>query len=159
MNGTRTPLASTNAVPVPRHHLSARGAAHPGRPVLPRDERPLASGRAGREQAAASTDGHRLVTLGDHSLRVWDRSHWKLLEEIPETASVWKVAFLDRGKTLLVQTELGLRMYRVADGAELLDLRGVHPVRAMAISPVGSRIATQVDHAIDFLDGRRTVKE
>ncbi len=118
-----------------------------------------AAHRASIEHVAASTDGHRLVTLGDHFLRVWDRSPWKLLGEIPETASVWKVVFLDRGETLLVQTELGLRLYRVADGAELLDLRGAHPVRAMAISPDGSRIATQIDHAIDFLDGRRAVKE
>lgn len=118
-----------------------------------------AAHRASIEQVAASTDGHRLVTLGDHSLRVWDRSSGKLLGEIPETASVWKVAFLDRGETLIVQTELGLRLYRVADGAELLDLRGAHPVRAMAISPDGSRIATQVDHAIDFLVGRRAVKK
>lgn len=67
MNGTRAHLASTDAVPVPRHHLSARWAAHRGRPALPHDESPLASGIAGGEQTTAPESG-KLPQLRPHEI-------------------------------------------------------------------------------------------
>jgi hypothetical protein len=57
MNGIRSYLASTDAVPVPRRHLSTRRATHRGRPTLSHDERPLASGIAGGEHTAPPESG------------------------------------------------------------------------------------------------------
>jgi hypothetical protein len=57
-------------------------------------------------------------------------------------------------RILLVHTERGLRFFRVSDATELLDLRDAHPAKAIAVSPEGYRIATQVDHVIEFIDGR-----
>ena len=102
---------------------------------------------------AVSADGESVAVIGKE-LHLWNRSNRTWSGTVSLQAVPRAVALLGRGEVVAAQESSGIRLYRVSDGAELLDLRGHVPLERMAVSPDGSILALQKDMFLDFLDGR-----
>lgn len=106
------------------------------------------------KKLAVSPAGDRVLTSGDGKIRVWERSGWQKLCTIPERDNLVDAVLLDDGRTVAVLFEQGLTFWRVADGAEVLDLREDRPVNAIARNATGDQLMVQIGGVLDILDGR-----
>lgn len=101
-----------------------------------------------------SVDGGT-VAIRSQRIDVWSLSDWTWLGGFAPSFPVSQHLLVGDGTVLAVLGEDGVRLFRVFDGAELLDLRDHYQVgNAMTLSPDGGRIVLLWDVYLDFLDGR-----
>jgi WD40 repeat protein len=90
---------------------------------------------------AFSKDGSRLAGHDDQTLKLWDTSDWRLLQQVPYLGAVEN--FSPDGKTLVLQADRS--RLRLVDGATLEVLADLEPPNSYHIQnaifdPTGSSI-------------------
>jgi hypothetical protein len=102
-----------------------------------------------------SRDGKRMAILTDQAT-VYDLESWTKVGSIAASVPI-NFALLGTGSAIAIQDNRGLRVIRVADGAQLLDLRDYCQLEAMALSPSGNTLVLQKDAYLDFIEGQPEV--
>jgi serine/threonine protein kinase/WD40 repeat protein len=108
----------------------------------------------GDRKLSLAPDGQRVLVTCGGRIAVYDRESWKCLVELPDRDGVGTPYLIDEGRSIALSGESGLTIWRVSDGAEILDMRTAEAKRSVARSEDGYRLLVKCLDAIEIYDGR-----